>query len=359
MKVGLFRVGAFSVGGAILVAGCGGSDKPKSLSDQEVIKKAKPATVEITSKLANGDAGGTGIVIDKRRGLVLTNSHVVQGATAIRVQALDRTDVSASVHAAAPCDDLAVLKMESVPAGVEQMPFATKPPTQGEKVTALGYPETLDQSGGDSTVTATSGTVSNADMSAAVGPDSPKFPHLIQHQAALNHGNSGGPLVNDRAELAGVNTLTGAGGGQSGQIQGQYYAITAGQAKSLLPKLKAGKDIANIGWNLVPISQEVLTTYFKGRLARAVAGFLDKTGETKGVFVLASETGSPAAEAHFVEGDYITAIDRRPVTSVADICEIAQSNPGEKIRVSGRYLASASAAGKKIGDTYAAEVKVP
>jgi S1-C subfamily serine protease len=361
---GLLLVAAVAAG----LAACGGSEaaktnrttQPKTLTQRQVIDRSSPAVVEITAKLADGDVGGTGVVIDAGSGYVLTNAHVVQGATSLQAQVLDETTVPASLVASSPCDDLALIKLNAVPAGVKAMPIGESAKLRaGDTVTALGYPETLDQSGQDTKVIATTGTVSQPNTSAAISDDSPFFPALIQHQAAINHGNSGGPLINAKAELVGINTLTGAGGGATGQIQGQFYSIAIDHVQSLLPQLESGEDIANVGWNVTPISHDVLQTYFEPELAEAVANYLIDNEEAAGLFVLGSDPASPAAEGQFVEGDYITAINGRPVTSVADVCEIAQSNPGRTVQVEGLWLASAEAAGKEIGDRFTGELALP
>jgi S1-C subfamily serine protease len=341
------------------LGGCDGGGGPKKLSEPELVKKSTPSVVEITVNLANGDAGGTGVVIDARRGLVLTAAHVVQGGSAIKTQALDRDTVPASLVAAAPCDDLAVLKMRSVPSGVTAMPIGDSNSVKsGDNVTVLGYPETLDRSGEDTKLTATSGIVSQPDISQAIADDSPKYPHLIQHQAAINHGNSGGPLVDQYGKLVGINTLTAAGGG-SGQIQGQYYSVTINQAKTVLPDLEAGKDVANVGWALEPISVDLLSNYFDESLLKDIVAYLEDQQDTQGLFVLGVDPGSPAAKKNFAEGDYINTMNGRPVTSVSDVCDIVESNPGRTVKVDGRFLASAAAAGKQIGDEYTENLDLP
>lgn len=106
---------------------------------------------------------------------------------------------------------------------------------------ALGYPETIDQSAETPRLVAVSGPVSQPDTPTVVGSDLLRHPSLILHQAPLNHGNSGGPLLNSARELVGINTVTGAGAG-SGQIQGQYYCEIA--------QANAGKTIEVYGVEL-------------------------------------------------------------------------------------------------------------
>jgi S1-C subfamily serine protease len=94
--------------------------------------------------------------------------------------------------------------------------------------------------------------------------------------------------------------------------------------------------------------------------AQDVANYLDSQQDTEGLFVLGTDPGSPAAKANFAEGDYINAIDQRPVTSVADVCEIAKSNPGGTVTVGGRYLASATVDnGEQTGNPFTQDMRLP
>jgi S1-C subfamily serine protease len=363
---------------ALILAGCGGSDpvadkptKPKvtperKLTPEQVVERVGPATVKLSGRFGNIVASGSGAIIDAKRGLVLTNSHVVSGVEALKAQINDTQTATARVLAQAPCDDVALVQIVAPPAGLKAFEMgasgAVKP---GQHISVLGYPATLEEtdSGSSSKLTVTSGTVSNPQTSAQLGAGSPRYPALIQHQAPVNHGNSGGPLVDDYGRLIGLNTLTGAGSDKGGQTQGQYYAISIDRIKdALLPSLTAGKDISDYGWTLNPVTTDLLYEYYGDdarKLTDAVINFLNKTDETEGLMVLGTDPGSSAERNHFVVGDYITEINDTPVTSVGDVCEIVESKaPGDTLQVEGRLL-SLETPSEDFGRPFTENIRVP
>lgn len=348
---------------AVTLTACGGEDSAKSkapqrLDAQQLIAKASPATVKLTGRFGDDEVAGSGVVIDAAAGLVLTNDHVVNGVEALKAQVgggLETT--TARVLAQAPCDDVALVELPDRPAGIKALTLGTSGSVKaGQHVSVLGYPSNLEASGSATKVTFTDGTVSNPSTSAQIGADSPEYPELIQHQAPVNHGNSGGPLVDDFGNVIGLNTLTGAG---ANQTQGQYYAIAIDRIKrALLPDLKQGKDVDNLGWTLRPVDEELLQSFYEPKLAAAVIEFLKAAEETEGLMVMYTEAGSPSARNHFHFGDYITAINDTPVRSRKDECEIIKSKgPGGVLSVEGRLLAPS--AGDRLGDEYVEEIRIP
>ena len=340
-----------ALGAAVLIAGCGGGGGgTKTLSQQELITKAKPTVVELTGKRGEETVGGSGVVIDAKRGLVLTNEHVVAGVSALKAKVGDNAATAgpARVLAQAPCDDVAVVQLVNIPAGLQQIKIGSSAKVKsGEQVTVLGYPASFSNPE-TQTVVSTNGTVSSANVAAEPDPALPKYSSTIQHQAPVNPGNSGGPLVNSKGELIGINTL---GNTQQGgrTIQGQYYAISSDRINTLLPNLEAGKSQAYVGWSLAPVDQVPLSTAFRNdpvfqsaKLGTTVANLLQKNN-VKGLYVIDSTTGSPAKAAKLGFGDLILSIENTPVKSVSDVCDILQSHgPGDKLLVRGRYLNSAA-----------------
>jgi S1-C subfamily serine protease len=335
---------------AALVAGCGGGGGSSTLSQQDLIAKVKPTVVELSGKRGENTVGGSGVVIDAKKGLVLTNEHVVAGVSALKVKVGDNAATAgpARVLAQAPCDDLAVVQIVNVPAGLKAVKIGSSAKVKsGEQVTALGYPASFSNPE-TQTVVSTNGSVSSVNVSAEPDPSLPKYPSTIQHQAPLNPGNSGGPLVNAKGELIGINTL---GNTQQGgrTIQGQYYAIAMDRIKTLLPNLEAGKSQGYVGWSLSPVDQVSLSQAFaddpvfqSAKLGSTVQSILQRNN-VKGLYVIDSTTGSPAKAAKLGFGDLILSIENTPVKSVSDMCDIVQSHgPGDKLLVRGRYLNSAS-----------------
>ena len=251
---GMFAIGA--IAGILLVAGCGGgddsSDEPTTLDPQEVISQASPGVVEIYGKYGDTAVGGSGFIYDAGPPVrLLTNSHVIEGLSSIQVKVGDQLPtVSAQVVAQDPCDDVALLELPSPPPEVTALTLGDSDTVErGAQVVALGYPGNF-QKYKQQTVSSTEGTVSNPDLVGnQISEDLPAYPALIQHTAALNPGNSGGPLLSDQNEVVGINTLSRAGKGS----QGQYYSIDINTVKGLLPDLEAGTDRSYVGWAIAPL----------------------------------------------------------------------------------------------------------
>ena len=332
--------------GAVLAAGCGGSD---SLSQEDVIAKVTPSTVALSGRVGNGTSGGTGVVVDAERGLVLTNSHVVVGLSSLRARVGDdpSTEGPARVVAKAPCEDLAVVQLVNVPEDLTEITFGSSADVaSGQTVTALGYPASFENPE-DQKIVSTSGIVNSADVAAEPDPSLPKYASTIQHQAPINPGNSGGPLVNDKGELIGINTLGNTEqGGRT--IQGQYYAISVDHVREFLPDLEAGTSTTDAGWDMSPVGTVALADIFaadpdfaSAETGQAVEQQVGPEG-VDGLYVWRSDTGSPAGEANIVFGDMVTSVEGTAVRSVSEVCDILASHaPGDTLEVKGRYLNSA------------------
>jgi S1-C subfamily serine protease len=280
---------------------------------------------------------------------VLTNSHVISGVTSIEAKLNDETTVPARVLAKSPCDDVALLKLVGAPAGLKALaPWTSKTLKPGDAVTALGYPANF-QEAASATLQNTSGTVSNATLrNTSIDRSLPRYTELIQHQAPLNPGNSGGPLVDDHGRLVGMNTLTNTE--QDGRaIQGQGYAITSDHIKRLLPDLRRGQSSADLGLDVIA-AQDVepyLPEYFEAAgltasLGRIVARVMEKEPRTRGLYVLGTSPDSPAREAKILKGDVIERVNNARVKTYADLCSIVLSaTPGSKVPVTVQALDSA------------------
>lgn len=356
------RYGLMTVVGAtaLAAAACGGSD---TLSQEDVIETVAPSTVALTGRVGDGSAGGTGVVIDAERGLVLTNSHVVVGLSALRARVGDdaSTDGPARVVAKAPCEDLAVVQLVNTPPNLTAITFGSSADVKsGQTVTALGYPASFENPD-EQKVVSTTGIVSSANVAAEPDPSLPRYASTIQHQAPINPGNSGGPLVNEKGELIGINTLGNTEqGGRT--IQGQYYAISVDHVRKFLPDLEAGKSTTDVGWDMSPVDTVSLRDIFANDpdFASADEGALLESqvqaGDLDGLYVWRTDTASPAGKANIYFGDLITSIEGTSVRSMSDVCEILASHaPGETIAVRGRYLNSARDTDQVL-DTWRADV---
>lgn len=342
--------------------GNGGTAKPTSppgpkptpttlgkLSQPDLITKVKPSVVHISGS----EATGSGVVVDADRGLVLTNAHVMFGQHATRARVGDDpgSDTAVQLVATAPCDDLAVVRLVNRPANLRAIRFGNSSRVRpGDHVTVLGYPASFDENRADAgtlaqRLVATDGNVSAVEIAAAPDPELPRYASTIQHQAPTNPGNSGGPLVDDRGRLVGINTL------RNPETQGQYYSISVNRVRQLLPDLLEGISQADLGWDLAPLARVDLPTVFAedpvygdqggAELGRQTAGRLQQMG-ADGMYVRGTEDGSPVEDANIFGGNLLNEIDGQPVHSVQDVCDLVLAKPpGETLRVSGQYLDSA------------------
>jgi S1-C subfamily serine protease len=348
--------GAVGVMAAVLVLGaCGGGDSeeetaatttvPQKLTSREVFDIAAPSTVALRAKQGEDDVGGTGVIIDSAKGLILTNAHVVAGTAALKARVGDQAEVPARVLGVAPCEDVAVVQFATVPPGLKAIKMGSSGTLRNQdQVEALGFPASFADPAAQKLVS-TSGTVQSPDVAAEPDPSLPRYPHTIQHSATINPGNSGGPLLNDKAELVGINTLANTGSERQ-KVQGQFYAISIDHIKPMLPDLSAGKSQADPGWDIAPFSEVPLSEVFEAtgygtaEQGRRADQLLIEAG-IDGLFVFGANAGSAAEKARITGGDLVEQVEDVPVASVKDVCDVLQSaRPGQTLKVEGRYLTS-------------------
>jgi S1-C subfamily serine protease len=257
--------------------GDGGGGKP---SPADITADAKKRTVLIKARIPGGTSTGTGFVLDAARGLVVTNFHVVNGGSSFSVGVHGNLR-AASISGAAPCDDLAVLHVSDT-SGMETFPLGSQQDLkQGEQVVAVGYPASASL---DDELSSTAGVVSRVSGAfRAPAPDAPSYPDVVQTDAALNPGNSGGPLIDERKHLVGVNaaTVTRLGGEP---IQGQGYAIGVDRVKEVVGSLRGGHSRGWAGFGLAflrhkprgALSPGVIAVPMGGSSASAVSGLVSK-----------------------------------------------------------------------------------
>jgi S1-C subfamily serine protease len=272
----------------------------------DVVDSVSPAVVRLDvrpSEQARQGGSGSGVIVSPD-GLVLTNSHVVSGTSRLRATTADGQSLTAVVVGDDPDTDLALLRVnESV-----TLPFAplgdSRHLRRGQLVIAIGNPL-----GFESTVTAGVVSALGRSLRARTGR---LIDDLIQTDAALNPGNSGGPLVSSRGEVVGVNTAIIMG------AQGICFAIAANTAKFVLGELVRHGRVrrAYIG---ISAAQTALP-----RRLRHEAGVVQESA----VVVAGVEPASPADRAGLVAGDMLLSLDGRAVTGADDLIRILT---GEKI----------------------------
>jgi 2-alkenal reductase len=231
----------------------GGDDGGGGASVEAVVRRAAPSTVLVRSRFRRSKATGSGFALDKDEGLVVTNFHVINGGKFFDVR-VGKDFREAEVVGAAPCDDLALLKIEDTD-GLETLELGSqKDLEQGQQVVALGFPANPSLRG---ELTSTAGVVSVPRSAFRLPtPDSPRFENLIQTDATLNPGNSGGPLVDTDGRLVGVNTAIFAIA--RGPASAQGYAIGVDRVKRVVADLREGRSQRWLGAGMVPPPKRLL-----------------------------------------------------------------------------------------------------
>ncbi len=271
-----------------------------------VVETVSPAVVRLDVRSAErGRQGGSGSgVIVSPDGLVLTNSHVVGGASRIRATTADGQSLTAQVVGDDPDTDLALVRInESV-----TLPFAplgdSRRLKRGQLVIAIGNPLGFE-------LTVTAGVVSALGRSLRASSGR-LIDDLIQTDAALNPGNSGGPLVSSHGEVVGINTAIISG------AQGICFAIAANTAKFVLGELVRHGRVRR-GYIGISAAQTRLP-----RRIRHVAGVAQESA----VVISGVEPASPADRAGLIAGDVLLALDGQAVTGADDLIRLLT---GEKI----------------------------
>lgn len=274
----------------------------------EVAKYVAPSTVTVSADVGSGVSLGTGIIITDD-GEILTNAHVVEGADTVRVRLAGETEPrEATVLAEDRGNDLALLRISG--SGFEEATFADPASVRlGDDVMAIGFALGLD---GEPSVTL--GIVSALDRS--VGQGDVFLDGLIQTDAAISSGNSGGPLVNAAGEVVGVNTAV-ARDTAVFTATNVGFAISVGEALPIIDTLRAQADG-------IPREEAFLGV-----------GLEDRRDGGQGVIVTGVEIGTPAADIGVTAGDLIVAIDGASTDgSSALIAAIRDKAPGESVTVS-------------------------
>jgi S1-C subfamily serine protease len=262
------------------------------------IEVKKPASAETgrpgpRGRRSEQAAAGSGFIVTPD-GFALTNSHVVHGATDLKVTLTDGRRVAAQLIGDDPDTDLAVIRIDAPDLGPAELgdSDALRP---GQVAIAIGCPLGFQ-------CTVTTGVVSALGRSLRAR-NGRLMDAFIQTDAALNPGNSGGPLVNTRGEVVGVNTAVIL------PAQGLAFAVPVNTARDVAAHLishgRIRRGYVGFGGQTVPLVRQVVRYY--------------QLPQATGVLVIAVEPGSPAQAAGLAEGDIIVRAGERPATSIEAI----------------------------------------
>jgi serine protease Do len=251
---------------------------------------------------------GSGVVVSPD-GYILTNNHVVDGATDVKVSFADKEEYPAKVIGTDKYTDVAVLKINKT--GLTTLPFADSARAEvGDVVLAIGEPFGLGQ-------TVTMGIIS-AKGRAGLGIE--RFEDFIQTDAAINRGNSGGALIDTRGDLVGINTAILSG--ETGGNQGIGFAIPANMAKNVMDQIMSKGKVTR---GFLGITPQELTP----EMAKAL-----EVPNTHGVAVATVVADSPAAKAGLKVNDVITAVNGTPANDLNSFrLQVAGFAPGTTVHL--------------------------
>ena len=265
---------------------------------------------------------GSGIVVDARKGTILTNLHVIQHADKIEISLADGQNYRARLVGTDQELDIAVLQLRDPPPHLTAITFGDSSKLEvGQRVLAIGNPFGLNR-------TLTEGIVSSLDR-VVRHPSGNVMKGLLQTDAAINPGNSGGPLLDMDGRLIGINTAILS---QSGDSAGIGFAVPINQIKRVLPELVAtGKVLRpKMGWILADTNQGAMVRRVLPNGPAQLAGLAPIERPVQDIFL----QGFIRDYAH---ADLIVAVNGTPVTSADQVEDIvAQSEPSQEIVLSVR-----------------------
>ena len=272
---------------------------------------------------------GSGFVIDKA-GHIVTNYHVVRAATSIRVSFSNNERIEAKVVGVDPSTDLAVLKVDVKSRALRSLPLGNSDSVHvGDQVIAIGNPFGLDRS-------VTAGIVS-AVQRRIEAPNQLSIEHVIQTDAALNHGNSGGPLLDAQGDVIGVNAQIETGGSASQGNVGIGFAIPVNTVRDVAAKLiKEGKvehPVLGIeGKTLIPSIAHLF--HLPAQNGVLVVSVRPSSGAAKAGLHGATNQVTVEGESWPAGSDLIVTADGQRVPTIERLVDvIAAKQPGDKLRL--------------------------
>ena len=317
-----------------------------ALTVNQIFRRAAPGVVQVTAtqrvtspsvdpfglplpSQQQSEALGSGFVIDKA-GHIVTNYHVVEGAKSVDVSFSNNESKKAKVVGVDPSTDIAVLQVDAHARALTPLPLGNSDSVHvGDSVVAIGNPFGYDR-------TVTTGIVS-ALQRVIQAPNSYSIDHVIQTDAALNKGNSGGPLLDARGEVIGVNSQISTGGsGTSGNV-GIGFAVPINTVRTVAAQLISSGHVnhAYIGITAQPVSKSAARLFHlpvsHGLL---VAGVQSGSGAAKAGLRAAKQSATLAGETYPLGGDLIASVDGTPLYTIDQLRDaIANKQPGDDVKL--------------------------
>ncbi len=271
-----------------------------------VLARVRPAVVAITVTTSRGQGGGTGFIV-KSDGTIVTNAHVIDGATDVQVTLANGEQLAAKVKGSDDSHDLAVIDIEG--SGYAVATYGDSDAMQpGDPVVAVGNALGLG-------ISVTNGVISALDRQVEE-PNGATILGALQTDAAINPGNSGGPLVNSQGQVIGVNTAIAS----PTQANNVGFAISISSARHIIDSLIEGKAPRDA---FLGVSSEDVTP----SLVRKESLKVDR-----GAFVTNVEDGSAASTAGIKAGDVVVAIDGKQINGTGELRRfIRRHSPGDRV----------------------------
>ena len=273
------------------------SDEEDALCLQDIYSSVIDSVVSISSMTSSGTSSGTGIIMSSD-GYVITNHHVITGALVISVLTNDNQEFEAALVGSDEMSDLAVLKIDA--RGLQAAEFGDSSKLRvGDSVVAIGDPLGVQLRG-----TMTNGIISAINRDLTVGD---RTMTLIQTNAALNNGNSGGPLINCYGQVIGINTVKMSSYyTATASVEGLGFAIPISVAKPIIDELIENGYVA--GRPAIGISGDSLPSYYRTYYRLP-----------EGVYVTSVNEGSDAKAKGIREGDIVTTINGERISSIDEL----------------------------------------
>jgi S1-C subfamily serine protease len=322
------------------------SSSKDALTVNQIYRRAGPGVVQVTAtqvvntpsvdpffgtpfpQTQQAKALGSGFVIDKA-GHIVTNYHVVEGARAVEVSFSNNESLKARIVGVDPSTDIAVLKVDAHSRALTPLPLGNSDLVHvGDSVVAIGNPFGYDR-------TVTTGIVS-ALQRVIQAPNDYSIDHVIQTDAALNKGNSGGPLLDARGAVIGVNSQIQTGSASQGNV-GVGFAVPINTVKNVAAQIiRSGKaEHAFLGISAQPVTGSAYEVF--------------KLPSKYGLLVETVQPGSSAAKAGLrpgkqqatvagitypLGGDLIDSVEGAPVSSIDQLRDaLADKKPGDKVKL--------------------------